>query len=78
METYAEVTAIEVLDPKTIEELGLIESPIEYCVTLEGAFIIGVEKLEESLVGRYAKVVKGKSNRKFLKLNIGDYSEVAI
>jgi glucose-1-phosphate thymidylyltransferase len=56
----------------------IIESSIEYCVILEGAFIIGIERLEESLVGRYAKVAKGKSNRKFLKLNVGDYSEVTI
>ncbi|GEM_PF-2530121 len=67
-----------VLDSKTIEELEFIESSIEYCVILEGASIIGIERLEESLVGRYAKVVKGKSSRKFLKLNIGDCSEVAI
>jgi len=56
----------------------IIDSSIEYCVILEGASIIGVERLEESLVGRYAKVAKGKSNRKFLKLNVGDYSEVAL
>jgi len=54
----------------------IVESSIEYCIILEGASIIGVERLEESLVGRYAKVVKEKSNRKLLKLNVGDYSEV--
>lgn len=54
----------------------IIDSSLEYCVILEGASIIGIERLEESLVGRYAKVIKGKSNRKFLKLNMGDFSEV--
>jgi len=54
----------------------IINSSIEYCVILEKALIIGIERLEESLIGKYAKIVKNKSNRKILKLNIGDYSEI--
>jgi glucose-1-phosphate thymidylyltransferase len=56
----------------------IIESSIEYCVILEGASIVGIERLEESLVGRYAKITKNRGNRKFLKLNVGDYSEVTM
>jgi glucose-1-phosphate thymidylyltransferase len=56
----------------------MIDSSVEYCVILEGASIIGVERLEESLVGRYAKVTKGGVNRKVVKLNVGDYSEVML
>ncbi|MEM3893574.1 MAG: glucose-1-phosphate thymidylyltransferase [Thermofilum sp.] len=50
-------------------------SSVEYCVILEGAMVEGVE-LEESLVGRYAKVVKNHGGRRASKLSIGDYSEV--
>ncbi|MEM3982148.1 MAG: glucose-1-phosphate thymidylyltransferase [Thermofilum sp.] len=50
-------------------------SSVEYCVILEGAMVEGVE-LEESLVGRYAKVVRNHGGRRASKLSIGDYSEV--
>jgi glucose-1-phosphate thymidylyltransferase len=56
----------------------IVNSSVEYCVILESASIIGVERLEESLIGRNAKVVKSASNRRFVKLNIGDYSEVVL
>jgi glucose-1-phosphate thymidylyltransferase len=56
----------------------IIDSSVEYCVILEGASIIGVERLEESLVGRHAKVTKGRGNRRIVKLNVGDYSEVML
>jgi glucose-1-phosphate thymidylyltransferase len=56
----------------------IVNSSVEYCVILENASIIGVERLEESLIGRNAKVVKGEGNRRFVKLNVGDYSEVVL
>jgi glucose-1-phosphate thymidylyltransferase len=56
----------------------IIDSSVEYCVILENASIIGVERLEESLVGRHAKVTKGRGNRRIVKLNVGDYSEVML
>ena len=53
------------------------DSSIEYCVILENAQIIGVDRLEESLIGKNAKVTR--NHRKgCLKLNVGDYSEVEI
>ncbi|MEM3629232.1 MAG: glucose-1-phosphate thymidylyltransferase [Candidatus Bathyarchaeia archaeon] len=55
----------------------IIESSIEYSVILEGSIIKGVERLEESLVGRNAKIIRNQK-QKTLKLNIGDYSEVEI
>ncbi|MEM2105328.1 MAG: glucose-1-phosphate thymidylyltransferase [Candidatus Bathyarchaeia archaeon] len=55
----------------------IMESSIEYSVILEGSVIKGVERLEESLVGRNAKIIKNQKH-KTLKLNIGDYSEVEI
>ena len=55
----------------------IIDSAVEYCVILENALIRGVDRLEESLVGRNAKVSKNHKN-KVLKLNVGDFSEVEI
>jgi glucose-1-phosphate thymidylyltransferase len=55
----------------------ITESSIEYSVILENAQIKGVERLEESLIGRNTKIVKNQKH-KTLKLNIGDYSEVEI
>jgi glucose-1-phosphate thymidylyltransferase len=53
----------------------IIGSSIEYCVILENAFIKGVERLEESLVGRNTKIIKNQK-QKTLKVHVGDYSEV--
>ena len=56
----------------------IVNSSVEYCVILEGASIVGVERVEESLIGRYAKIMKHEGNRRILKLNVGDYSEVIL
>jgi glucose-1-phosphate thymidylyltransferase len=55
----------------------IIDSSIEYCVVMGNALIKGVERLEESLIGRNAVVIKNQKQR-MLKLNLGDYSEVEI
>ena len=55
----------------------ITESSIEYSVILENTTIKGVDRLEESLIGKNAKVTK--NNRKeIIKLHIGDYSEVEV
>jgi glucose-1-phosphate thymidylyltransferase len=56
----------------------IINSCIEYCVILENTSIIGIERLEESLVGRNTKILKNEENRKLIKLNVGDCSEMII
>ncbi len=55
----------------------IIDSALEYCIILENAQITGVERLEESLIGKNAKVTRNHRNG-CLKLNVGDYSEVEI
>jgi glucose-1-phosphate thymidylyltransferase len=52
------------------------DSRVEYCVMLEGSEVEGVERLEESLIGRHSKVVQDVRNRRSLKLHLGDFSEV--
>jgi glucose-1-phosphate thymidylyltransferase len=55
----------------------IVDSAIEYSVILEDAQITGVDRLEESLIGKNAKVTKNNRNG-CLKLHVGDYSEVEI
>jgi glucose-1-phosphate thymidylyltransferase len=59
------------------KQATIIESSIEYSIILESAFIKGVKRLEESLIGRNTKIIKNQKHIT-LKLNIGDYSEVEI
>jgi glucose-1-phosphate thymidylyltransferase len=53
----------------------IFNSHLEYCVTLENVVIKDVERLEDSLIGKNAKVIKNRKNRT-IKLHVGDYSEV--
>jgi len=49
-------------------------SAVEYSVLMEGAVVEGVERLEESILGRYARVAAG--GRRALRLHVSDYSAV--
>jgi len=55
----------------------VINSNIEYCVIQENVTIKDIERLEESLIGRNAKVSRNQRNRT-IKLHIGDYSELQV
>ncbi|MEM2779669.1 MAG: glucose-1-phosphate thymidylyltransferase [Candidatus Bathyarchaeia archaeon] len=55
----------------------IINSSIEYCVIMENAIINGIHRLEESLIGRNAKVIKN-NRRNTVRLYLGDYSEVEV
>jgi glucose-1-phosphate thymidylyltransferase len=55
----------------------IVDSAIEYSVILENAEIFGVDRLDESLIGKNAKVNRN-SRDGCLKLHVGDYSEVEI
>lgn len=55
----------------------IITSSVERCVILENSLIQGIDKIEDSLIGRKAKVSKSQ-RYEIVKLNIGDYSEVEI
>jgi glucose-1-phosphate thymidylyltransferase len=55
----------------------IVDSSIEYSVILENAQITGVDRLEESLIGKNAKITRNHRNG-CLKLHVGDYSEVEI
>jgi glucose-1-phosphate thymidylyltransferase len=55
----------------------IVGSSIEYSVILENAQINSVDRLEESLIGKNAKITRNHRNG-CLKLHVGDYSEVEI
>jgi glucose-1-phosphate thymidylyltransferase len=55
----------------------IINSSLECCIILENVIIKDVERLEESLIGKNAKVTKNLRNRT-IKVHIGDYSEVEV
>ena len=53
----------------------ILNSSLESSVILENATIKDIERLKESLIGKNAKVTLNKQSR-YLRLHIGDYSEV--
>jgi glucose-1-phosphate thymidylyltransferase len=55
----------------------ILNSTLEFCVILENVIIQDVERLEESLIGKNAKVAKNSRSRT-IKLHVGDYSEVEV
>ena len=52
-------------------------SNIEYCVIQDSVTIKDIERLEDSLIGKNAKVTRNQRNRT-IKLHVGDYSEVEV
>jgi len=59
------------------DDSAVLNSTLEHCVILENVIIKDVERLEDSLLGKNARVAKNKRNRT-IKLHIGDYSEVEV
>ncbi|MEM2849486.1 MAG: glucose-1-phosphate thymidylyltransferase [Candidatus Bathyarchaeia archaeon] len=55
----------------------ILGSSIEHSVILEDTLIENVDRLEESLIGRNAKIAKNKRHG-IIRLHVGDYSEVEI
>ncbi len=59
------------------DDTNIKNSNIQYCVIQENVRIRDVECLEESLIGKNAKVTKSDKNHA-IRLHIGDYSEVEV
>jgi len=55
----------------------ICNSNLQYCVVQDCVTIKDVERLEDSLIGKNAKVTRNPHNRT-LKLHVGDYSEVEV
>lgn len=54
------------------------DTSVEFSVILDGSVISGVERLEESLVGRKSKIRRDHSPHKALRLHVGDDSDVRL
>ncbi|MGF3521984.1 MAG: glucose-1-phosphate thymidylyltransferase [Candidatus Bathyarchaeia archaeon] len=55
----------------------VINSNLEYCVLMENVVVKNVERMEDSLIGKNAKVTKN-SRCGTIKLHVGDFSEVEV
>jgi glucose-1-phosphate thymidylyltransferase len=55
----------------------ICNSNIEYCVIQDSVIIRDIERLEDSLIGKNAKVTRNPRNRT-IKLHVGDYSELEV
>ena len=55
----------------------IVNSNLEYCVIQENVVIKDIDRLDESLVGKNAKITKNLRNRT-TKLHVGDYSEITV
>ncbi len=55
----------------------ICSSNLEYCVVQDCVTVKDVERLEDSLIGKNAKVTRNQRNRT-IKLHVGDYSEVEV
>jgi len=55
----------------------ICNSNLEYCVVQDNVTIKDVERLEDSLIGKNAKVTRNPRNRT-IKLHVGDYSELQV
>lgn len=56
----------------------VIDSVVEHSVVLDNAFLSGIERLEDSLVGKNTKVLHNNSLHKALRLMVGDDSMVEV
>jgi glucose-1-phosphate thymidylyltransferase len=60
------------------DRVTIRDSVIEHSVVLNNAFLSGIERLEDSLVGKCTKVMKNASHHKALRLMVGDDSTIEV
>ncbi len=56
----------------------IVNSVVEHSVVLNNAFLSGIERLEDSLIGKSSRVIKNASRHKALRLMVGDDSTVEV
>jgi len=59
-------------------EVTVTDSSIEHSVILGNAFLSGVERLEDSLIGKNTKIIRNAVRHRALRLMIGDDSTVEV
>jgi len=58
--------------------VSILNSVVEHSVVLNNAFLSGIERLEDSLIGKSSKVMKNDSHHKALRLMVGDDSTIEV
>lgn len=56
----------------------IVDSVVEHSVVLDNALVSGIERLEDSLIGKNTKVIRNNSFHKALRLMVGDDSTVEV
>ncbi|MEM3505695.1 MAG: glucose-1-phosphate thymidylyltransferase [Archaeoglobaceae archaeon] len=58
------------------DNVKILNSSLEYCIVLSNSSIENVERIEESLIGKNVSIRRNKN--RFLRLKVGDYSEICL
>lgn len=56
----------------------VIDSVVEHSVVLDNAFLSGIERLEDSLIGKNSRILRNDSQHKALRLMVGDDSTIEV
>lgn len=59
-------------------EVKITESVVQHSVILEGAELTKVDRIEDSIIGRNAKIIKDDTTHRAYRLSVGDYSLVEL
>jgi len=60
------------------DSVTILNSVVEHSVVLNNAFLSGIERLEDSLIGKSSRVIKNDSQHKALRLMVGDDSTIEV
>ncbi|MCL5024409.1 MAG: glucose-1-phosphate thymidylyltransferase [Nitrospirae bacterium] len=60
------------------DSVTILDSVIEHSVILNNAFLSGIERLEDSLVGKNTRVIRESARHKALRLMVGDDSTIEV
>lgn len=60
------------------DNVTIEDSCLEHSVVLNKAFLSGIERLEDSLIGKGSKVIKNSMRHKALRLMVGDDSNIEV
>lgn len=60
------------------KDVYLKDSSIEYSIVMDNAYLEGINRVSDSLIGRNAKILKSDDNKPFIRFSISDFSEIQL
>lgn len=60
------------------EEVRVSDSAIQHSVVLQSAEILNVDRIEDSVIGKFVKIKKDKAQHRAYRLSVGDYSTLEL